>query len=140
MPILHKILLGVEIYAIAATSLVVLSWVFATIRAITEKVKPVFNYPADVPKAEAQAATEKYPHRAVVGLDIFCNVFFLFGRQCETMSTHAWAASKEGKFWGKAMNAWLNGFQPNHGPQAASGDLQRTSAEVERLKGLLGIK
>lgn len=136
----HKLILGLEIYLIAAASLIVLSWGLATVRAWFGKPQPPFNYPADVPRAEAEVAAEGYPHRVIVALDIFLNVFVLAGRQGETMSTHAFIASQEKKLWGRMMNVWLNGFQKNHGPQAASGDLQRASAEVARMKELLGIK
>lgn len=139
MDLLHKILLGFEIYAIASASLVVLSWAFATVRALFEGNKLAFSYPADVPVAEAKAATEKYWHRVLVALDIFLNVVVLFGNQGETMSTHAWRASLQGKLWGKLMNRWLNGFQAYHGPQAASGDLERASVMVSLLRKLLHV-
>lgn len=139
MNLLHKILLGVEIYALASASLVALSVSIATVRAMIEKVKPVFNYPVDVPRTEAQVAKEGYFHRAIVALDIFLNVVFMFGEQDETMSTHAWRASLNGKLWGKLMNWWLNGFQANHGPQAASGDLERALARVEVLRKILNV-
>jgi hypothetical protein len=139
VPILHKILLGVEIYAIAAASLVALSVILSTVRTLTSKTT-VFNYPADVPKAEAKAAAEGYFHKALVALDIFLNVLVFAGRQGETISTHSFIASQEKKLWGRLMNWWLDGFQTSHGPQAASGDLERASTEVERLKGLLGVK
>jgi hypothetical protein len=139
MDTFHKILLGVEIYAIAASFLVALSASISAIRTLVEKSKPVFNYPADVPKAEAQAASEGYLHRVLVALDIFMNVVFLAGRQSETMSTHAWIASQSGALWGKLMNRWLEGFQVSHGPRAASGDLQRSQGEVNRLRKILGL-
>jgi hypothetical protein len=41
--------------------------------------------------------------------------------------------------WGKLMNFWLDGFQPNHGPQAASGDFERAQAEVNRLRAILKV-
>lgn len=137
---LHKIILGVEIYLLAAGLLVLLSWLLATIRTLISKTQPIFNYPVDVPKAEAKAAAEGYFHKALVALDIFLNVVVLAGRQGETMSTHAWVAAGENKLWGRLMNRWLDGFQVAHGPQAASGDLERSSAEVARLVKLLGIK
>lgn len=139
MSLLHKVLLGVEIYAMSAGALIALSWILATIRTLVEKSKPVFNYPADVPAAEARASKEGYLHRVFVALDIFMNVVFLFGEQDETMSTHAWRASMEGKLWGKLMNKWLTGFQANHGPQAASGDLERASVRVSILTKTLGV-
>jgi len=139
MDILHKFLLGFEIYGIAAGSLVSLSAGISAIRTIIENGKPTFNYPADVPVAEAKAAAEGYLHRVLVALDIFMNVVFFAGKQGETMSTHAWIASQSGAVWGKLMNFWLDGFQQNHGPQAASGDLERAQAEVNRLRAILKV-
>ena len=139
MDILHKILLGVEIYALAASGLIALSASISAIRTLVEKNKPVFSYPADVPIAEAKAASEGYVHRCLVALDIFMNVVFFAGKQGETMSTGAWIASQNGKLWGKLMNRWLDGFQANHGPQAASGDLERSQAEVNRIRKILGV-
>jgi hypothetical protein len=139
MDILHKFLLGFEIYGIAAGSLVALSAAISAIRTLIEKNDTAFSYPADVPVAEEKAAAEGYLHRALVALDIFMNVIFFAGKQGETMSTHAWIASMSGELWGKLMNRWLDGFQPNHGPQAASGDLERSQAEVNRLRAILKV-
>lgn len=139
MDILHKLLLGVEIYAIAATSLVVLSLTIGTIRGLFNRNAVPFSYPQDVPAASARAQAEGYLHRILVALDIFLNVVFLLGQQDETMSTHAWRASLEGRWWGKAMNWWLNGFQAQHGPQAASGDLERASVRVATLVKALNL-
>jgi hypothetical protein len=139
MSVLHKVEVGAEIYIIAAMSLIAVSASIAAIRLLIEKNKPVFNYPADVPTAEAKAAAEGYLHRCLVALDIFMNVVFFAGKQGETMSTHAWIASQSGALWGKLMNRWLDGFQANHGPQAASGDLERAQGEVNRLRKILGV-
>ena len=139
MDILHKVLLGAEIYAIASVALVVVSAGISAARTLLDKNQSVFKYPANVVEAETKAAAEGYPHRCLVALDIFMNVVFFAGRQGETMSTHAWIASKSGKLWGKLMNCWLDGFQTQHGPQAASGDLERSQAEVNRLRKILGV-
>jgi hypothetical protein len=139
MDVLHKFLLGFEVYGIAAGSLVALSAAISAIRTLVEKNDTVFSYPADVSIAEEKAAAEGYLHRALVALDIFMNVIFFAGKQGETMSTHAWIASMSGALWGKLMNRWLDGFQPNHGPQAASGDLERSQAEVNRLRAILKV-
>lgn len=139
MDILHKFLLGVEIYAIAAVSLVAASAIISVFRMLVEKNAPPFVYPADVATAEAKAASEGYLHRCLVALDIFMNVVFFAGRQGETMSTHAWIASQSGALWGKLMNKWLDGFQAQHGPRAASGDLERSQTEVNRLRKILGV-
>jgi hypothetical protein len=139
MSVLHKVEVGAEIYIIAAASLIAVSASIAAIRLLWEKNKKVFVYPQDVPIAEAKAAAEGYIHRCLVALDIFMNVVFFFGKQGETMSTHAWIASQSGALWGKLMNRWLDGFQANHGPQAASGDLERSQGEVNRLRKILGV-
>ncbi len=140
MSVLHKTEIGVEIYVLAAGLLVAVSALIATGRAIFEKKQPPFTYPVDVPKAEAKAAAEGYLHRALVAFDIFLNVIVLAGRQGETLSSHAFIASLEGKLWGKLMNTWLSGFQAQHGAQAASGDLERSLAEAARLKKILGVQ
>lgn len=140
MDLLHKILLGLEIYGIAAGSLVVVSLAIGTIRGWVDRNAAPFIYPQDVPTAEAKAAAEAWWHRQLVALDVWMNSIFFNGYAGETMSTHAWRASLTGVWWGKAMNWWLNGFQAQHGPQAASGDLWRACAEQARLLKLLNIK
>ena len=139
MDILRKVLLGVEIYAIASAALIAVSAGISAARTLLDKNQSAFKYPANVVEAEAKAAAEGYLHRCLVALDIFMNVIFFAGRQGETMSTHAWIASQSGKLWGKLMNLWLDGFQKGHGPQAASGDLERSQAEVNRLRKILGV-
>jgi hypothetical protein len=139
MNTLHDIKLGLEIYGIAAGSLIAISGLIALGRRIWDRNAPVFVYPQDVPKAEAQAASEGYLHRCLVALDICMNVIFMAGHQSETMSTHAWRASLKGRLWGRLMNLWLNGFQAQHGPQAASGDLFRSQTEVNRMRKQLGV-
>jgi hypothetical protein len=136
----HVFLISLLVIAGIIFSLVAISWGLATARALFGKKQPAFNYPADVPIAEAQAASEGYLHKALVAIDICLNVVVLGGRQSETISTHAWIAAQEKKLWGRIMNAWLNGFQRDHGAEAASGDLQRASAEVSRMVRLLGVK
>ena len=116
-----------------------MSVVMATVRALFDGSATSFNPSTDVAIAEARAAAEAWPHRILVALDININVFVLAGRQGETISTHAYIASLEGKLWGKLMTKWLNGIQPNHGQKAASGDLERSMAEVSRLRKLLGV-
>lgn len=95
--------------------------------------------PSLVLKYEARAAKERWPHRCLVALDIFCNVVLLRGQQDETISTHCYRALMEGKLWGKVMSRWLCWFQPNHGQKAASGDLERATARVLTLKKVLGV-
>jgi hypothetical protein len=63
----------------------------------------------------------------------------LRGQQDETISTHSWRASVEGKRWGKLMNAWLGWLEPCHGQKAASGDLERAMARVAVLSRFLGV-
>jgi len=141
MRVLHDILLAVEIYLAAAASLIVVSLLIGKIRSMVDRNAPhlAFIYPDDVAKAEAHAANEPWWHRQLVALDIWMNSFFFNGFSGETMSTHAWRASLRKKWWGVAMNWWLNGFQPQHGPQAACGDLWRSTTEASRLKKTLGI-
>ena len=74
----------------------------------------------NVSQQEAQAAAEGWAHRSVVALDIFLNVFLFRGREDETISTHAYRASLEGKKWGIALNWALNLIQGNHGARASS--------------------
>ncbi len=88
---------------------------------------------------ERQAAKESWLHRCLVAFDIAVNVILLRGQQDETISTHSWRAQQENKLWGKLMCKWLNGFQPNHGPKAASGDLQRAQSRVVVLSKLLQV-
>lgn len=140
MDIFHILRWIIEIWSIASIALVAVSVGIATVRAILGHNKAPFHYPEDVPAAEARAAAEGYLHRCLVALDIFMNVVFFCGEQDETMSTHAWRAAVAGKLWGKAMNLWLNGFQSDHGPRAASGDLERSSVRVSILSKALDIK
>jgi hypothetical protein len=137
--ILHDIKLGLEIYGLAAGGLVLASFMVAQLRHLLDRNQKTFTYPQDVLMAEQQASEEGYLHRCLVALDIFMNVVFFVGRHGETMSSDAWIASLNGKLWGRAMNFWLNGFQAQHGPQAASGDLWRSQVEVNRLRKILDL-
>jgi hypothetical protein len=76
---------------------------------------------------EKQAAQEGYIHRVLVAFDQFVNVIFR-GRPDETISARSYRAALEGKLWGRAMNAFLNIFQSNHGAKAAAGDLERSQS------------
>jgi len=118
------------------TALIIIAWTIATIRAVIAGRAPAWT-PGDVPAAMARAGNEGYLHRVLVALDIFINVVFCFGQQDETMSTHAWRSSAS--WGGKAVNYWLSWFQPNHGPLAASGDLERATARITILSKALGI-
>jgi hypothetical protein len=140
---MHHLLVVLEwvfgLSALTITALVLIAFCMMTVRAmIGIKAKP-WSGEADVEAAMKRASAEGYPHRFLVALDIFMNVTFFLGEQDETMSTHAWRASNAGKLWGKAMNAWLCWFQPNHGFLAASGDLWRASARVKILTTALGL-
>jgi len=129
-----KWILGLS--AITITALVIIAWVVATIRVILVGRAPIWT-PGDVPAAEARAAGEKYPHRVLVALDVLLNVMVCFGEQDETMSTNAWRHSNH--WFGKVVNYWLSWFQNNHGPLAASGDLERATARVVILSKALDI-
>lgn len=136
---LHTLVFIGEISGIVITSLVALSVVMATVRAMLHGASPVFNPNTDVAIAEARAAKEGYLHRILVAFDIFLNVVVLAGCQGETISAHSFIASLEGKLWGKLMTKWLDGIQVSHGQKAASGDLERSMAEVSRLRKILGV-
>jgi hypothetical protein len=138
MDILHKFLLAGEITATAITSLITISVVMASVRAAIAGKAPAWVV-ADVAQAELQSSKEGWPHRALVAFDIWFNVTILRGQQDETISTHSWRAQQEGKTWGKWMCWWLDGFQPNHGFKAASGDLQRAKSRVAQLSKMLGV-
>jgi len=140
MPLLHKFILGGEIYLASAAGLVVVSMIFRLIHIImgTSNSRPM--NPANIAAAMARSATESRIHRWLDGFDIFLNVTFLNGQNDETMSAHCWRASVEGHWWGIAMNWWLEGFQPNHGYQAACGDLQRALQRVDTEKKALGLQ
>jgi hypothetical protein len=139
MSVLQKFLLVGEISVCTVAGLVVMAVLMAVIRALMSPKTAPFNPSTDVAIAEARAAAEWWPHRVLVALDVFINVFVLFGRQGETISAHAYITSLEGKIWGTWMNKWLGWIQPNHGQLAASGDLQRAMAEVARLRRTLGV-
>jgi hypothetical protein len=138
---LHHLLVVLEwilgLSSVTIAALILIAWVIATIRVIIVGRAPAWTL-GDVATAMARASAESYPHRVLVALDIFMNVVFCFGQQDETMSTHAWRMSYT--WFGKAVNYWLSWFQPNHGPQAASGDLQRATARIAILSKVLGVK
>lgn len=142
MTLIHKILFGIEIYLIAAASLIVFAFLFAQARRVIFG-KSIKDYPftaADVQKAQLQASKEGRIHRLLVAFDIFLNILIFNGQQDETMSAHAYRASQEGKLWGKLMNHWLDWFQADHGAQAASGDLERAEERISVEKKTLDIE
>jgi|SRR5208283_484687 len=140
MDILHKFILGGEIYFSAASALVVVSVVFRLWHRLrgTSNSRPMT--PENIKEAMARSENESRIHRWLDAFDIFLNVTFLNGQNDETMSAHCWRASCEGHWWGVAMNWWLGGFQPNHGYQAACGDLQRALNRVAVEKKALGLQ
>jgi hypothetical protein len=93
----------------------------------------------NIQAAMARTNNEGRIHRWLDAFDIFLNVTFMNGTNDETMSAHAWRASLLGHKWGIAMNWWLNGFQPNHGYQAACGDLQRALNRAAMMRKILGL-
>jgi hypothetical protein len=139
MDILHKFILGGEIYAAAASGLVVVSMLFRLAHKILGTSNSMPMNPANIALAMEKSNHESRIHRWLDAFDIFLNVTFMNGQNDETMSAHAWRASVEGKLWGRAMNWWLCGFQPNHGYQAACGDLQRALNRVAVEKKALGL-
>ncbi len=140
MDILHKVLLGVEIYLAAATALVIVSLIFRLWHHLAGTSNSMPQTPENIAKAMAKSNDESRIHRWLDAFDIFLNVTFMNGQNDETMSAHAWRASLEGHLWGKAMNWWLEGFQPHHGYQAACGDLQRALNRIAVEKKALGIQ
>lgn len=88
----------------------------------------------------ARSNDESRVHRWLDAFDIFLNVTFMNGQNDETMSAHCWRAAQAGHLWGRAMNWWLEGFQPNHGYQAACGDLQRALNRIAVEKKALGLQ
>lgn len=139
MDILHKIILGGEIYLAAATALVIVSILFRLWHHVKGTANSRPMTPENIQLAMARANDEGRIHRWLDAFDIFLNVTFMNGQNDETMSAHCWRASLEGHAWGIAMNWWLNGFQPNHGYQAACGDLQRALNRIAVEKKALGI-
>jgi hypothetical protein len=135
---MSHILLAAEIFSAAVSGLIALSAMFGAVNKFHGNYIP-WNGAAQVAVQEAKAAKEGWPHRALVAFDIWFNVTILRGQQDETISTHSWRAQQEHKLWGKLMCKWLNGFQPNHGFKAASGDLERAQSRVIVLKKALGI-
>lgn len=139
---MHHLLVVLEwILGLSATTiggLLVIGFILASIRALLGHKDAPWVI-GDVAAAEALAAAEGWPHRALVAFDIFCNVVFFFGDQDETISCHAYRASLWGHWWGIAMTWWLCLLQPSHGQLAASGDLQRATARVSILTRLLGV-
>lgn len=134
----HKFALAGEIFAGAVTSLIAISVFMASIRAAIQGTAEKWDV-SQVAIAEDREAHEGWIHRMLVAFDIAFNVIVLRGQQDETISTHSWRAQQEGKLWGKLMCKWLNGFQPNHGFKAASGDLARAKSRVAQLSKMLGV-
>jgi hypothetical protein len=140
MDILHKFLLGGEIYAAAASGLVVVSLLFRGWHHLRGTSNTMPQTPANIALAMAKSNDEGRIHHWLNAFDIFLNVTFMNGQNDETMSAHCWRAANEGHLWGKAMNWWLEGFQPHHGYQAACGDLQRALNRAAVEKKALGIE
>lgn len=139
MSILHNVILGVEIYLAAATALIIVSLLFRLWHKIRGTSNSMPQTPENIVIAMAKTNLEGRIHRWLDAFDIFLNVTFMNGQNDETMSAHSWRASLEGHWWGIAMSWWLCGFQPNHGYQAACGDLQRALNRVAVEKKALGI-
>lgn len=139
MDLLHKFILAGEITGSAITGLIALSALIGFIRLKVSGPAAPFVPSIDIPKAEAQSATETWPHRMLVAFDIAVNVIVLRGQQDETISARVGRAKAEGHLWGKLMSAWLDGFQSNHCVKAACGDLQRAKSRVQVLQKFLGL-
>lgn len=131
--------LAAEISGSILSGLFLIPFTMSTIRAVREPKLIPWNGQVDIDAAEARDAAEGWLHRSLSAFDIAFNVIVLRGQQDETISTHSYRAQLEGKRWGKIMMAWLNWFQPNHGPLATTGDYYRASVRVAILKKILGI-
>lgn len=134
---MNHLLLILIIISSTVAGLIGIAGAIATVRALIGRATEKWNV-SDVQIAEQRAANEGWPHRMAVALDIAVNVIVLRGQQDETISTHSYRASIEGKMWGKCMTVWLGWIQPNHGQKAASGDLERAKSRVTILSKLLG--
>jgi hypothetical protein len=88
--------------------------------------------PAQVALQEQQAATENYPRRVLIGLDMFANTL-TNGHPSETISSRAARAATEGKWWGRTLSKALDKLQPDHGAKAECGDVER-AVIVEHLE------
>ena len=128
-------LLVAEIIGFTIAGLISVAGAVATVRALFHLTPK----PYTLAVAEAKAAAEGWLHRSLVAFDIALNVIVLRGQQDETVSSHSYRASIEGKLWGKLMISWLNWFQPQHGQKAAAGDLERAQVRVAVLSKLLGV-
>lgn len=140
MTLLHKFLLGGEIYLAAATGLVIVSMLFRGWHHLRGTANTMPQSPDNIKLAMAKSNLEGRVHHWLNAFDIFLNVTCLNGQNDETMSAHCWRASTQGHWWGIAMNWWLEGFQPHHGYQAACGDLQRALNRAAVEKKALGIE
>lgn len=140
MTLIHKFVLGGEIYLASATALVIVSLLFRLWHHLRGTSNSMPINPANIALAMAKSNEEGRIHHWLNAFDIFLNVTFMNGQNDETMSAHAWRAALEGHWWGKAMDWWLCGFQPNHGYQAAAGDLQRALNRMAIEKKALGIQ
>jgi len=89
-------------------------------------------------KYAGQVATEGWLHRFLVVFDIALNVLFR-GQEDETLSSRAYRASLEGKMWGRLLNYWLELLQPQHGPKAAVGDIERAKSRIRTNSKALGL-
>ena len=89
-------------------------------------------------KYSAQASAEGWLHRFLVVFDIAFNVL-LRGQEDETLSSRAYRASLEGKWWGYLLNKWLCLIQPQHGPKAMVGDMWRAGNRLATGKKVLGL-
>jgi hypothetical protein len=99
----------------------------------------IVTQPINVPAQEAKAAKEGYLHRTLVALDQFGNVI-LGGDPDETISARSARAAARGDWLGKAMCWWLDKIQPQHGPKAEAGDLERADKVAEIESTSLGVK
>lgn len=96
---------------------------------MSDPIKPLNE--AQTEDQKAKSASEGWIHRDLVAVDQAANVIVLKGQPDETISSHAARADEEGKPWGRALSRFLDWFQPNHGPKAQSGDVQRAENVIK---------
>ena len=90
----------------------------------------------DTAMARARSTRAPYWYRVLRALDVFANVV-VNGKEDETISARSgrWAHKAHGGPWyyrwpARALTAFLNAIQVDHGEQAMSGDLERASEIV----------
>jgi hypothetical protein len=138
---MHKLELSLIVTVAVIGGLILLGVVVASIRAMLRGhfiLESSFSA-IDEKTAEAQAASEALWHRSLVAFDQMMNVIVFYGYPDETISSHAWRASRKGRLWGRILIKWLELLEPDHGQKAAAGDRYRAALVQAIEKQALGI-